>query len=113
MIISLDPFQPSILGLFDLVLIVFIIRIDNWLIRTKRLRCINWKVILARLILFGFILPFGAMIVEWKLVSVRHNFTDSHETLYAFIRFPIYWTLGFLELVVLYFFFWNREYLNK
>lgn len=101
MFISFNSFQPSVPGSFDLILFALIIWWDIRIVFRYRFKALPWRVILLKLLLMGFVLPFMAIIVEWKLVSLRHEFLDGHEGLYAFLRFPVFWAFGFMETVVL------------
>lgn len=104
---NLSLAEPSLFGLFDFIIIACVIWLDVRSIRSGRLRRRYRTIFLVRWLLFLFVLPTSAILVEWELVSLSHEFADGHETVYAFIRFPVYWLCGLLEFVTLFIIVFN------
>ena len=48
--------------------------------------------------LFGLVLPFVSMIVELQIVG---EWMDSFEVVYTFLRFPTYWIIGIIQMVII------------
>jgi len=51
--------------------------------------------------LFGFILPIISIIIELQRVKLNGGWMDGFEVIYTFLRFPTYWIIGFLQLIIL------------
>jgi len=49
-------------------------------------------------LLFGFVLPFVSMIIELQIVG---EWMDSFEVVYTFLRFPIYWVIGIIQMIII------------
>ncbi len=50
------------------------------------------------IILFGFVLPFISMIIELQIVG---EWMDSFEVVYTFLRFPTYWVIGIIQMIII------------
>lgn len=48
--------------------------------------------------LFVFLFPFVSMLIELQLAK---PWMDSFEVVYTYLRFPMYWFVGFLQSIVL------------
>jgi hypothetical protein len=48
-------------------------------------------------VLFGFLLPVISMIIEIN----RINALDAFELLYTYLRFPTYWIIGIIQIIVI------------
>lgn len=48
-------------------------------------------------LLFGFLLPFISMIIELQIVG---EWMDSFTVAYTFLKFPIYWIIGIIQLII-------------
>lgn len=91
------------LGCIDLLIlsILIIVNIVIYLkFRNKEFGCI---VILGIALLYIIILPLISQIIEvWRVVDIDINGADDSFTLlYTYLRFPIYWILGFIQLLIL------------
>jgi hypothetical protein len=53
------------------------------------------------LLLFGFIFPFISMIVEIQIAKYFHDAYEALDVLYTYLRFPVYWVIGFFQVLVL------------
>ena len=52
-------------------------------------------------ILFGFIVPFISMIIELQLVKARGGWMDNFEVAYVYLRFPVYWSIGIVQCIII------------
>jgi len=50
------------------------------------------------LFLFGFLLPLISMIIELQIVG---EWMDSFEVIYTYLRFPTYWVIGIIQMVII------------
>jgi hypothetical protein len=50
--------------------------------------------------LFGFLVPLFSMMLELERVKLHGGWTDSFEVLYTYLRFPMYWLIGFIQAVL-------------
>ncbi len=84
-----------LLGYFDYLVIGILIFINIKVWNTyneKDVGCIGIA------ILFGFLLPFVSMSIELSIVG---EWVDSFEVLYTYLRFPIYWVMGMLLMIII------------
>ena len=49
-------------------------------------------------LMFGFFLPFVSMIIELQIVG---EWMDSFEVVYTFLRFPTYWIIGIIQIIII------------
>ena len=87
-------------GHFDyaLFLVIIIINLYCWNKFPKIKGCLS---ILSLLFLFGLVLPSISMFVEIKLNSSPGD--DAFNLLYTYFRFPIYWVIGLIQIIIIYF----------
>ena len=52
-------------------------------------------------LLFGFLIPAISMFIEIDRVEKTIGIIDSFEVLYTYLRFPTYWTIGIVQLIVI------------
>lgn len=85
-------------GYFDLVLIVFLIFLNYrfWKKFSIFNNCLPAAIFFAS---FGLVLPIISMIVEIQLYSNPAD--DSYNLLYTYFRFPLYWAIGLIQLIVI------------
>ena len=88
-------------GVFDYAIfgILIIVNVLFW----KRTFAIKTGCIVG-LIIFGLILPSISAVVEinnYQDFSEGKPFSDKFEILYTLYRFPIYWSVGILQIVLL------------
>lgn len=84
-----------LIGYFDYLVIgvIIFINIKVWnTYNEKTIGCIGIA------ILFGFLLPFVSMIIELSIVG---QWTDGFEVVYTYLRFPIYWLMGMLQMIII------------
>ena len=97
--------ESEILGLFDIV-IIFILVVFN-IIYFLKLRKVDFTIGCLRVIIwslvFGLILPIISMKVEIDKVCEGYEAVESINLLYTYFRFPIYWCIGIMEYLIVYF----------
>jgi hypothetical protein len=84
-----------LIGYFDYLIIAILIflNIKYWKRNfEKKIGC------LLVFILFGFVLPFISMIIELQIVG---DWMDSFEVVYTFLRFPTYWVIGIIQMIII------------
>ena len=84
-----------LIGYFDYLIIGILIylNIKYWKTNFKT----NKGCLLGGL-LFGFFIPFISMIIELQIVG---EWMDSFEVVYTFLRFPTYWIIGIIQMVII------------
>ena len=91
-----------IIGYFDLIVIgiLFFLNIKFW---KNKFDLFDIKVgIVASIILFGIVLPFCSIIFELELVkSSSGEWMDNFEIMYTIFRFPLYWVIGIIQLMLI------------
>lgn len=84
-----------LIGYFDYAIIgiLIFVNIKYWKTNIeKKAGCISGG------LMFGFLLPFISMIIELQTVG---EWMDSFEVVYTFLRFPTYWIIGIIQIVIL------------
>lgn len=84
-----------LIGYFDYLIIAVLIflNIKYWKSNLEqKIGC------LLVLLLFGFLLPFISMIIELQIVG---EWMDSFEVIYTFLRFPTYWVIGIIQMIII------------
>jgi len=83
------------IGYFDYLIIAILIFLNIKFWKTnfeKKVGC------LLVFFLFGFVLPFISMIIELQIVG---EWMDSFEVVYTFLRFPTYWVIGIIQMIII------------
>lgn len=86
------------LGYFDFVLVVILI-LANYRFWKKFSVFDNCLITIIFISLFGFILPIISMFFEIQLNSSSGD--DAFNLLYTFFRFPFYWAIGIIQLIII------------
>ncbi|MDT0622976.1 hypothetical protein, partial [Croceitalea vernalis] len=84
-----------LIGYVDYLIIAILIflNIKYWKINfKKKVGCLLVS------LLFGFVLPFISMIIELQIVG---EWMDSFEVVYTFLRFPTYWVIGIIQMIII------------
>lgn len=92
-------------GSIDTLMLLIIIAVNVIIYfksRTKKLGCL---VVLMIALLYVIVLPLTSQIVEIRRVVAVNGVDDSFTLLYTYSRFPIYWSLGFIQLIILVMFY--------
>ncbi|MCD7974109.1 MAG: hypothetical protein LUG18_15840 [Candidatus Azobacteroides sp.] len=95
-------YNPYI-GYFDLIIIVIIILLNILYRKYKPEYLEAWCGCLGQIVIFLFyllVLPFLSITVEIDIVCKEGNCMDSFTLLYTLLRFPLYWGLGIIQIVV-------------
>jgi hypothetical protein len=86
-----------IIGYFDYIILGMLLFLNIWF----------WKEIkgklflLAVLVLCGFVLPIISMLIEIGRVDRTTGIIDNFEILYTYLKFPIYWIVGFIQIGII------------
>ena len=85
-------------GYFDLTLIVILIFLNFrfWRELSTFNNCLPAAIFFAS---FGFILPLISMFVAIQLNSSSGD--DAFNLLYTYFRFPVYWVIGLIQLIII------------
>ncbi|WP_422083763.1 hypothetical protein [Ulvibacterium sp.] len=84
-----------LIGYFDYAVIgiLIILNIKYWKTNIeKKAGCILGG------LMFGFFLPFISMIIELQMVG---EWMDSFTVAYTFLRFPTYWIIGVIQIIII------------
>lgn len=84
-----------LIGYFDYLIIAILIFLNIKFWKTNFEKKIGYLLVL---LLFGFVIPFISMIIELQIVG---EWMDSFEVVYTFLRFPIYWVIGIIQMVII------------
>jgi len=85
-----------LIRIFDIVVILLLIFINIKFWNKK------WGSLVQILgtLLYVFVLPIISMKIEAEIISRKYEIVDGFNFLYAFFRFPLYWILYFLQLII-------------
>ena len=87
---------------FDLSILLLIIIFNFNIILKKRKVILSWITISLLIIFFLFILPYLSTELESHLVHSRNEVVDGFNLLYLWLKWPIYWLVGAIELIFLF-----------
>lgn len=91
-------------GYFDIGILLLVLAFD-WIVwKLDVLKRITLLVVLAWAILFFYVFPYTAAEVEaFRVHSIYdNNSLDGFNLLYIWFRWPTWWMIGLVELVILY-----------
>lgn len=88
-------------GTFDytILAIIFIFNFGIWKYNIIKKR--NRILFLMALLFFGFIIPFFSMGFEIQNMIKDQPFIDNFTLLYTYLRFPVWWFIGVIEILIL------------
>ncbi|PKL79734.1 MAG: hypothetical protein CVV25_07005 [Ignavibacteriae bacterium HGW-Ignavibacteriae-4] len=86
---------------FDLSILLLIISLDISILSKKRKVKLSNLTIMLFAIFFLFILPYLSTELESHLVHSRNEVVDGFNLLYLWLKWPIYWLVGAIELIFL------------
>lgn len=84
-----------LIGYFDYIFIgiLLLLNIKYWKTNfEKKVGCIFGG------LMFGFVIPFISMIIELQIVG---EWMDSFTVAYTFLRFPTYWIIGIIQIILI------------
>ncbi len=91
-----------IIGYFDFIVIgtLIFLNIKFW---KNKFDQFDLKVgFISSVILFGLILPFFSIIIELEIIkSFKGEWMDNFEVMYTIFRFPIYWIIGIVQIIII------------
>lgn len=88
-------------GFCDLALFAVLIFLD-YLFRRKGYPRPLWLAIAVCVLLFGFALPFLSIAAQTAIVKHKYpGEVDSFNLMYTVLRFPLYWLIGAVQIVIL------------
>ncbi len=94
---------------FDFSILILVIVFNLSLILKKRKITISNLNIILFVISFLFILPYLSTEFESHLVHSRNEVVDGFILFYLWLKWPIYWLVGAIELVFLFLYKQNKE----
>ena len=89
-------------SIFDCITIFLLVVMNllfwkhNFLYNVKKV----WIIIVPWFLLFAGILPILSIIIEIKMVKNEYEIVDGFNLLYLYFRFPLYWIIGWVELLI-------------
>jgi hypothetical protein len=90
-----------ILGIFDFLVIALIIITNFYLQQTRTEISFNFPWVMLFFMLFSFILPIISSMIEIAIVTKKFDMVDGFNLLYVYFRWPIYWIIGIIEIIML------------
>ncbi len=84
-----------LIGYFDYVVIGILIFLNIKYWKTdfeKKIGC------LPVFLLFAFLIPLISIFIELQIVG---EWMDSYEVLYTYLRFPTYWIIGIVQMIII------------
>lgn len=96
--------EPSVVfGNFDFVVLLLLCLVNVFVWKTRRLSKLSPSLIVGWLLLFGLVMPFASAFNEARNYQQCIIMTDPKELLYVSFRFPIWWVIGLMQLLVILF----------
>jgi len=91
---SIDAF----LNFFDIISIAVLVylNISNWHRKNSK-----FSIYLVSIIILGLLCPFLSFMIEWELNPADEEVFDAFTMFYSLFKFPIYWFLLIIQLIVL------------
>lgn len=83
-----------LVGYFDYLIIGILVYINIRIWNNYKAKIVG-RIGIA--LLFGLFLPLISMIIELSIIA---EWTDSFEMVYTYLKFPIYWLIGILQLII-------------
>lgn len=86
-------------GVFDCLTLATILIFSFTAWKYKIIIKCNWIFYLIAFLLFGVVIPVISIHYEVRTALKDQPFADNFTLLYTFFRFPLWWLIGFLEVL--------------
>jgi hypothetical protein len=86
------------IGYFDYIVFITLIILNIVFWKKDFTSCLAYCIIA---LLFGIIFPLVSSFIDIKIYTSGKKIVDNFELLYNYLKFPIYWGIGLLQLLVL------------
>jgi hypothetical protein len=87
-----------IIGYFDYIIFITLIILNIVFWKKDFTSCLAYCV---TVLFFGIILPFVSSFIDIKIYTSGKKIVDNFELLHNYLKFPIYWGIGLLQLLIL------------
>ncbi|PTT71407.1 hypothetical protein [Chryseobacterium sp. HMWF035] len=88
-------------GTFDYIILVLIFLVNIVVWKFKIIRKRNWILYLVAFLFFGFVIPLLSVDFEIEKATKDQPIVDNFTLLYNYFRFPVWWFVGILQLLIL------------
>ncbi|TKB97215.1 hypothetical protein [Pedobacter cryotolerans] len=97
----MEPATPWVLfGYFDIFLLFLLITINIIIWKFNILKRVTWKISIPMVLLIFFFFPVMSTQVEVNNVYNHFKVVDGFNLLYIWFRWPTWWILGIIEMIV-------------
>jgi hypothetical protein len=87
-----------IIGYFDYIIFIILIILNIVFWEKDFTSCL---VYCAIVLFFGIIFPLVSSFIDIKIYTLGKKIVDNFELLHNYLKFPIYWGIGLLQLLIL------------
>ena len=86
------------IGYFDFIIFIVLIILNIIFWKKDIFSCLACGIII---LFFGFIFPFVSSVIDIKIYISDKTIVDNFELLHNYLKFPLYWGIGLLQLLIL------------
>lgn len=98
----MKPTTPTVLiGYFDIVMFLLLLAFNLLVWKFDFLKSLNCGILLIFSVVLFIIIPLIASFFEAHLVHSTYEMVDGFNLLYIWLKWPIYWLVGIIELILL------------
>lgn len=90
-----------VFGYFDIFILFAIILIDLLLCLYRPINKLDWKILTVVFLLLFLGIPYVSTKIEQIQVHQTEEMIDGFNLLYIFLKYPIWWTIGTIEIFIL------------
>lgn len=97
----MEPATPwTLFGYFDIFLLFLLIALNIIIWKYDILKSVTWKISIPGFLLLFFFFPMLSTKVEVNNVYSHFKVVDGFNLLYIWFRWPTWWILGIIEMIV-------------
>jgi len=88
-------------GYFDIFTLVVLILLNLMIWKYRPIQKLNWKILTVVVLLLFIVVPYVSTKIEQYQIHQTKEMIDGFNLLYIFFRYPIWWTIGIIEILTL------------
>jgi len=86
------------IGFFDYIIFTVLVILNIVFWKKDFTSCLTYSLVI---LFFGIIFPIISAIIDIKIYTHDKKIVDNFELLHNYFKFPLYWGIGFLQLLIL------------
>lgn len=93
--------RQMLFNYFDIIILVVIVITDLLIWKYRPIKKLDWKLLTVVFLLLFIVVPYISTKIEQYQVHQTEEMIDGFNLLYIFFKYPIWWTIGIIEIMTI------------